>query len=73
MAASIPIIIEYGGYDYRERLRVVTFKIEPSKLEEVDRAALKLGLSRSELIRYALEKVVEEVLNGKATYKNPNH
>lgn len=72
MATSIPIIIEYGDYSYREKLRVVTFKIEPSRLEEVDKAALKLGLSRSELIRYALDRIIEEVLRGKATLKNPN-
>lgn len=71
MATSIPIIIEYGGYDYREKPRVVTFKIEPSKLETIDRVAMRLGLSRSELIRYALDKIIEQVLNGKGNTQKP--
>ncbi|MEB3760700.1 MAG: ribbon-helix-helix domain-containing protein [Desulfurococcales archaeon] len=44
-----------------ERLRVVTFKITPSELEQVDKLARKMGMSRSELIRYALNKILEEL------------
>ncbi len=60
MSMASPLVIEYGEA-HREKLRIVTFKIEPSKLEEIDRAAAKLGLSRSELIRYALERTIREL------------
>ena len=46
--------VVYGGPRV-ERPRVITFKIRPRELEVVDRAALILGLSRSELIREALK------------------
>ena len=35
-------------------LRVVTFKIQEDELDFIDSVALKLGLSRSELIRRAV-------------------
>ena len=44
----------------RNGLRVVTFKIEPATLEALDKLASLLGLSRSELIREAIEKLLEE-------------
>ncbi len=44
-----------------EKLRVVTFKITPRELEQVDRLARKMGMSRSELIRYALNKILEDL------------
>ncbi len=36
--------------------RVVTFKMDPHMLERVDRIAKELSMSRSELIRAALEE-----------------
>ena len=43
-------------------MRVVTFKIEENILEKLDRRAIKLRMSRSELIRLAIK-----------TYLNSNH
>ncbi len=48
-----------------EKPRVVTFKMTPSELEQVDRLAKKLGMTRSELIRYALNKIMEDLENNK--------
>ena len=36
-------------------MRVVTFKIDEDTLEELNFLALKLGMSRSELIRQAIQ------------------
>ncbi|MCY0859103.1 MAG: ribbon-helix-helix protein, CopG family [Sulfolobaceae archaeon] len=47
-------------------MRVVTFKVEEDLLEMLDRYAIKYGLNRSEAIRKAIEKVVQEEL-GKET------
>lgn len=41
-------------------LRIVTFKIEEELLEEVDKLALKLGVSRSTIIRWAIEYYLEQ-------------
>ncbi len=43
------------------KLRVVSFKIPVEELERVDAAARKLGMSRSELIRHALQKTLQEM------------
>jgi len=43
------------------KLRVVSFKIPVEELERVDAAARRLGMSRSELIRHALQKTLQEV------------
>jgi len=40
-------------------LRVITFKAEEKFLEEIDLTAKELGLSRSELIRSALESFIK--------------
>ena len=68
-AIQYPIII-YGPYK-RERPRIVTFKISPNELAEVDRAALAMGMSRSELIREALNYYIREVVEKTARQKNP--
>ncbi|MUN29988.1 ribbon-helix-helix protein, CopG family [Sulfuracidifex metallicus] len=44
-------------------LRVVTFKVEVDLLEQLDRYAMRYGLNRSEAIRKAIEKVVNEELS----------
>jgi len=41
-------------------LRIVTFKIEEELLEKVDKLALKLGVSRSTIIRWAIEYYLEQ-------------
>ena len=41
------------------RFMLVTFKVSPELLEEVDRLANRLGVSRSELIRAALVRIVK--------------
>jgi len=65
-----PIVI-YGPYK-AERPRIVTFKISPSELAEVDKAAVHMGMSRSELIREALNYYIREVVGKTARQKNPN-
>ena len=54
-----PIIV-YG--ERSEKPRIVTFKIPPAELRLVDRIAVELGLSRSELIRLALNYYIRDVL-----------
>lgn len=39
-------------------MRVITFKIYNEMLEKVDRLANELGVTRSELIRYALTEYI---------------
>jgi len=41
--------------------RVVTFKVDPKLLELVDETAKELSISRSELIRAAIEEFLEKV------------
>ncbi len=57
----------------RERPRIVTFKIEPEKLHEIDTLAVNLGLTRSELIREALEYYIQVIREGATTLKNPGY
>lgn len=45
-------------------LRVVTFKVEEDFLEEMDLAARRLGLSRSDLIREAIENYLKLYMYG---------
>jgi len=54
-----PVIV-YGAAT--EKARIVTFKIPPDELRLVDRVAVKLGMSRSELIRAALHYYIRELL-----------
>ncbi len=68
--SAIQLIIEYQPVE-KNKLRIVTFKIEPDKLELIDKAAALLGLNRSELIREAIEKYVNNLFNHEATLKNP--
>ncbi|WP_054839388.1 ribbon-helix-helix protein, CopG family [Sulfuracidifex metallicus] len=44
-------------------MRVVTFKAEPELVEQLERYAIRYGLNRSEAIRKAIEKVVNEELS----------
>ncbi|BBG25247.1 ribbon-helix-helix protein, CopG family [Sulfuracidifex tepidarius] len=44
-------------------MRVVTFKVEEDLLELLDRYAIRYGLNRSEAIRKAIEKVVNEEIS----------
>ncbi|ALG96873.1 hypothetical protein AZ268_gp05 [Acidianus rod-shaped virus 2] len=41
-------------------MRVVTFKLEETLLEQLDSLAIKYQLTRSEIIRKAIEKLIEE-------------
>ncbi len=41
-------------------LRIVTFKIPERMLEELDRYALIHGMSRSDVIRLAIQKLMRE-------------
>ena len=43
------------------RVRVVTFKADPDFVYRLDRAARRLGLTRSELIREAVEYYLERL------------
>jgi len=45
-------------------LRVVTFKVEEDFLEKMDLAARRLGLSRSDLIREAIENYLKIYIYG---------
>ena len=47
-------------------LRIVTFKIDPTVLEMLDRYCITHGISRSEAIRTAIKILIK-------TYKNNNH
>lgn len=40
-------------------VRVVSFKLPPSLLSRVERVANKMGVTKSELIRLALEKYLD--------------
>ena len=40
-------------------MRVVTFKIDEELLEKLDRYALSLGMTRSDVIRKAIAMIVE--------------
>ncbi len=42
-------------------LRVVTFKVDEDFLREIDYYSEQLGLSRSEFIRLAIEKMIESL------------
>lgn len=42
--------------------RIISIKISDSMLESLDREAERLGLSRSELIRYAIYRVLNDRL-----------
>ena len=55
---ALDVQVVVGGVGAVKRPRVVTFKIDPDVLAVVDEAARKLGLSRSELIRMALESYI---------------
>lgn len=41
-------------------LRIVTFKVDPPTLEALDKLASSLGVSRSDLIRKAIEILLDE-------------
>jgi len=41
-------------------MRVVTFKLEEDVLEKLDRYATRIGRSRSEVIRLALERLLSD-------------
>jgi metal-responsive CopG/Arc/MetJ family transcriptional regulator len=41
-------------------LRIVTFKVDPPTLEALDKLATSLGVSRSDLIRKAIEMLLDE-------------
>ncbi len=41
-------------------MRVVTFKVEADLLEQIDIYAMNHGLNRSEAIRLAMQKLIEE-------------
>ena len=43
-------------------LRVVTFKVEEEFLNEIDYYSMRLGMTRSEFIRMAIEKMIESIV-----------
>ncbi len=42
-------------------LRVVTFKVEEEFLNEIDYYSMRLGMTRSEFIRMAIERMIESI------------
>jgi len=42
-------------------MRVVTFKVDIELVDEIDRAAKRLGMSRSELIRKAIIEFLKQI------------
>ena len=42
-------------------MKVVTFKLRDEELEELDRIARKLGMTRSDVIREAIRRFLSEV------------
>ncbi|MCE4619400.1 MAG: ribbon-helix-helix protein, CopG family [Desulfurococcales archaeon] len=60
MSATVDLLLIYEP-PRQEKARVVTFKVTPQELERIDRAARLLGISRSELIRLALDKLITEL------------
>ena len=42
-------------------MRVVTFKIRDSELEEIDKMAARLGMNRSEFIRNAIRAYIKHL------------
>ena len=68
--STLQLIIEYQPGE-RNKLRIVTFKIEPEKLELLDKTASMLGLNRSELIREAIKQYINTLNSHEATLKNP--
>jgi len=46
-------------------LRVITFKIDESLLEEIDRLSISFRMCRSEFIRTALKTYVNSCMGGK--------
>ena len=48
----------------QEKSRIVTFKIEPQTLLMIDKTAIALGKTRSEIIREALKSYIKQ-LNGR--------
>ena len=58
VASEVLVIVEDS---YQEKSRVVTFKATPREIEAMNRAARILGVSRSELIREAVRRYIEEL------------
>jgi antitoxin component of RelBE/YafQ-DinJ toxin-antitoxin module len=58
MSALTVKLISTSEFRY-EKPRIVTFKITPGELEKIDKLALKLGLTRSEVIRLALSQFIQ--------------
>ncbi|MCE4611357.1 MAG: ribbon-helix-helix domain-containing protein [Desulfurococcales archaeon] len=52
------VIITYAPREREKRVKVVTFKLDVDILREVDEIAESLGMSRSELIRKAIEDFI---------------
>ncbi len=63
MATTLDQIIITTSIANNEKPRVVTFKIKPSELHEIDSIARQLGMSRSEFIRYAIQKTINSIKN----------
>jgi metal-responsive CopG/Arc/MetJ family transcriptional regulator len=54
-----------------EKARIVTFKIEPQTLVLVDKAAIALGKTRSEIIREAIKHYIKQLNGLPAPANNP--
>jgi len=58
---SIKIINKYTfEIDFKEELVVVTFKMKKKHVEKLDKISKAVGLSRSEIIRFAIFKLLEK-------------
>jgi len=49
--------------------RIVTFKLPENLLEELDRYALVHGMSRSDVIRLAIQKLIKETARPVPRYR----
>ena len=54
------VIVTYAPRVRERKVKVVTFKLDIDTLRELDEVAERLGMSRSELIRRALEDFIRE-------------
>ncbi len=56
------VLVTFGTDEDRRKQRVITFKADPELIEKLDRLAKLRGKTRSELIREAIQALVNEDL-----------
>ncbi len=54
------VLVSFGPAENNRKQRVVTFKADPELIEKLDRLAKTLGKTRSELIREAIQALVDK-------------